>query len=300
MSFTVLSRRPLAKKMAEILATIVLVYCAILLLIAVFENRLIYFPQIPGRLSGEWSPRGLPVEDVTLETQDGVKLHAWWIPQPGAQFTFIAFHGNAANIANRADVYRFLHALPANVLAVEYRGYGRSEGAPTEAGLYLDAEAAFEFVRRVHHIPEGRVISFGQSLGTAVAVDLAARHKVGALVLEAPFISARAVARRFYWFLPGVGVVLRSKFETGQKLQKVSARVLVVHCADDPVIPFAMGEQVYQQARMPKQFFRVNGYCHEEAALVDPAGYRAQLLELLQKVRDAEAPAGQVLERNSQ
>src|ERR1700687_943891 len=152
---------PLAKRMAEILATFVLAYCAILFFIVLFENRFIYFPQIPGRLSGDWSPRGLPAEDVTLKTQDGVKLHAWWIPAANAEFTFLAFHGNAANIANRADVYLFLHALPVNLLAVDYRGYGRSEGTPREAGLYFDAQAAFDYVRHEHAIPESRVISSG-------------------------------------------------------------------------------------------------------------------------------------------
>ena len=276
------SRGPLAKQMAGIAATLALAYVAILFFTVLFENKLIYFPDVPGRLEGDWSPKGLPIEEVSMETEDGVKLHAWWIPAENAEFTFLAFHGNAANIANRAEVYRFLHALPVNVLAVEYRGYGRSEGTPREVGLYLDAEAAFQFVRREHAIPERRIIAFGQSLGTAVAADLAARHDLGGLVLEAPFASAKAMARRFYWFLPGLGFVLRTKFDTGQKLQSVKAAVLVVHCADDPVIPLAMGEEVYRVARPPKQFFRVDGYCHEEAALVDPGGYRAKLLEFLQ------------------
>jgi fermentation-respiration switch protein FrsA (DUF1100 family) len=271
--------------MAAIVAALALAYFGILFLTVLFENRLIYFPNIPGRLEGDWSPKGLPIEEVTLETEDGVKLNAWWIPAENAEFTFLAFHGNAANIANRAEVYRFLYALPVNVLAVEYRGYGKSEGTPREAGLYLDAEAAFEYVRREHRASARQIISFGQSLGTAVATDLASRRELGGLVLEAPFASARAMARRFYWFLPGLSFVLRTKFDTGRKLQTVTAPVLVVHCVEDPVIPFAMGEEVYRLARPPKQFYRVDGYCHEEAALVDPGGYRAKLLEFLETAR---------------
>jgi fermentation-respiration switch protein FrsA (DUF1100 family) len=285
MSLNASSRGSLAKKMAPIVATLALAYFAILFFTVLFEKRLIYFPNFPGRLEGDWSPQGLPLQDVTLETEDGVKLHAWWIPAGDAEFTFVAFHGNAANIANRADVYRFLHVLPVNVLAVEYRGYGKSEGTPTEVGLYLDAEAAMEYVRREHNIPARRVIAFGQSLGTAVATDVASRHDLGGLVLEAPFASAKTMARRFYWFLPGLSLVLRTKFDTGQKLQNVSAPVLVVHCSDDPVIPFSMGEEVYRLARPPKQFLRVDGFCHEEAALVDPGAYRAKLLELLETAR---------------
>lgn len=285
-------RSPLAKKMAEIAATLALAYFAILFFTILFENKFIYFPNIPGRLEGDWSPQGLPIADVTIETEDAVRLHAWWIIAPGAEFTFIAFHGNAANIANRADLYRFLHALPVNVLAVEYRGYGKSAGMPTEAGLYQDAEAALEYVRREHRVPEGRIVAFGQSLGTAVAADLAAQHKLGGLVLEAPFVSAAALARRFYWVLPGLGMLLRTKFDTGGKLAAVAAPVLVVHCAQDPVIPPSMGEEVYRRARAPKQFYRVDGYCHEEAALVDPGGYRAKLLEFLAKVKGNSATVG--------
>jgi uncharacterized protein len=285
MSLQSFSGTPLAKKMAAIAATLALAYFAILFLTIIFENKLIFFPDIPGRLDGDWSPKGLAIQEVQIETADAVKLHAWWIPAPGAEFTFLAFHGNAANIANRADVYRFLSGLPANVLAVEYRGYGRSTGTPGEVGLYLDAEAAIEYVRREHNIPELRVIAFGQSLGTAVAADLASRHDLGGLVLEAPFLSARAMARRFYWFLPGLSLVMRTRFDTGAKLKDVSAPVLVVHCAQDPVIPFAMGEEVFRAAHAPKQFFRVDGYCHEEAALVDPGGYRAKLLELMKAAK---------------
>lgn len=280
----------LAKQMASIGVTLVLAYIGILFCIVLFESRFIFFPNVPGRLEGDWFPKRLPVEDVQLETEDGVKLHAWWIPAPEAEFTFLAFHGNAANIANRADVYRFLHALPVNVLAVEYRGYGKSEGTPNEVGLYLDAEAAMEYVRREHNIPARRVVAFGQSLGSVVATDLASRHDLGGLVLEAPFASAKEMARRFFWFLPGLAVVMRTKFETSRKLQTVSAPVLVVHCSEDPVIPFSMGEQVYRLARPLKQFYRVDGYCHEEAALVDPGGYRAKLQELLETAR-SKSPA---------
>jgi fermentation-respiration switch protein FrsA (DUF1100 family) len=285
MSVNALSRGPLAKKMASFGVTLALAYFAILFFTVLFEKKLIYFPNIPGRLEGDWSPEGLPLENITLETADAVKLHAWWIPAENAEFTFLAFHGNAANIANRADVYRFLHALPVNVLAVEYRGYGKSEGTPGELGLYLDAEAAMEYVRREHNIPSRQVIAFGQSLGTAVAADLASRHDLGGLVLEAPFASARTMARRLYWFLPGLSFVLRTKFDTAQKLNDVSAPVLVVHCSQDPVIPLAMGEEVYRLARAPKQFLRVDEFCHEEASLVDPGGYRAKLLELLETVK---------------
>jgi fermentation-respiration switch protein FrsA (DUF1100 family) len=164
-------------------------YAIILLTIRMFESHLIFFPDVPSRLEGDWHPRDLPVQEVWLRTSDGLKLHSWWIEANEARFTFLAFHGNASNIANRADIYQVLRALPANIFAVEYRGYGRSEDTPSEEGLYRDAQAGLEYLRKSRGIASQDILSYGQSLGTAVAAHLAAHHPVGGVVLEAPFPS---------------------------------------------------------------------------------------------------------------
>ena len=269
------------KRVLGYLVAILIVYLGLLVLLRIFEDRLIFFPDVPGRLSGDWQPHGLPLEDAWLRTADGVKLHAWWISAPGAEFTFVAFHGNAANIANRADIYEFLRSVPVNVLAVEYRGYGKSEGTPAETGLYLDAQAAYEYLVKDRAVPPGRIVAIGHSLGTAVAADLASNRQLAGLVLEAPFPSGAAVARRVYPFLPGLGSVVKSKFETGKKLAQVRAPVLIVHCISDPVIPFSLGENVFRAANEPKSFLRIEGICHEEASLIAPEIYRAKLREFL-------------------
>lgn len=263
--------------MIRLVGTLGVAYLAVLVLFRLFENRFIYFPNYPGRLSGDWRPEGLAVRDVWLRTADDVKLHAWWIASEGAEFTFLAFHGNAANIANRAEMYRFLCSLPANVLAVEYRGYGRSEGKPDEDGLYRDAEAAYNYLVSDRGVARSQIIAFGGSLGTAVAVDLATKRKVGGVVLEAPFASAKAVGRCVYPFLPGLAFVMRSKFDTAAKLAAIHAPILVIHCARDPVLPFGLGQEVYRMAHEPKFFLRVEGSCHEEASQVASAEYRAKL-----------------------
>lgn len=279
--------------MLNLLAMLAVAYVAVMLLLWLFEKNFIFFPQYPGRLSGDWEPAGLPVEQVWLRASDGVKLHAWWIAAPGAEVTFVAFHGNAGNITHRADVFQFLRQLPANVLAVEYRGYGRSEGSPDEAGFYRDAEAAYDHLVRERKLPPRRIICYGQSLGSAIAADLASKREVGGLVLEAPFPSAAAVARRVYFFLPGLGLIIRSRFETGAKLARVNAPVLVVHCAEDPVIAFPFGEAVFRQAREPKRFYRLSGYCHEEASLVAPEQYRAQLRDFLKQIVEPRMNTGE-------
>jgi fermentation-respiration switch protein FrsA (DUF1100 family) len=278
--------------MPALLFTLAVAYLAVLILLLVFERRLVFFPQIPGRLSGDWSPQALGQEDIWLTAADGVRLHAWWIPAKagsgsgGNLPTFLCFHGNAANMAWRADVYRFLRDLPANVLALEYRGYGRSEGTASEAGIYADAEAAYSYLLRQQGIPPARVIVFGQSLGTAVAAHLAANHAVGGIVLEAPFPSARALAQGIYWFVPGLSWLIRSRFAISAELARAarvqpggaSPPLLVMHCTQDPVIPFSFGKEVFDAAPEPKWFLPIEGQCHEEATLMDPLAVRRELV----------------------
>jgi uncharacterized protein len=265
------------KRGRVLLVGILIAYVLILLLARVFETRLIFFPDYDGRLTGDWHPKGLPIEEAWFRSPDGVNLYAWWIPNPRAEFTLIAFHGNAGNISHRADVYRFLSELPVNILAVEYRGYGRSEGTPTETGLYLDAEAAYDYLIHEHGIPPSRIVAFGQSLGTAVAADLVTKRPLAAVILEAPFPSVRAVTSRIYPFLPGLGLVAKSKFDTGAKLAKPHPPLMITQCSQDPVLAFALGQEVYRLAAEPKSFLRIDGYCHEEAFLLAPALYREHL-----------------------
>ena len=273
--------KPLGRRIVSFILTLLIGYLIALIVVRLFESHLIFFPNYPGRLEGDWHPRTLPVEDVWLKAADGAKLHAWWIPNKDAKFTFLAFHGNASTIANRASVYEFLRDTPANVFALEYRGYGHSEGKPSEAGIYLDAEAAHQYLVDVQKIDPKTIISFGQSLGTAVASNLASRLPVGAVVLEAPFPSASALARKLFWFLPGIQFFVHGQLNTAARLQHTGAPLLVVHCTQDPVIPFEFGQSVYNLAPEPKRFLRIENTCHEEASIVAPPKYRAALDEFL-------------------
>jgi uncharacterized protein len=271
----------IAKRALNLFLALLVAWLLILVLARIFEARLIYFPDYPNRLAGDWNPHALTVQDVWLHTMDGFKLHAWWLPNKDAKFTFLAFHGNAGNITGRAEAYEFLWRQPANVLAVEYRGYGKSEGTPSEAGIYLDAEAGYQYLFSIKGIEPRTIISFGQSLGTVVATHLAAHENVGGVVLEAPFPSASAVARDKFWFLPGIGVVLGSQLSTQDRLGDITAPILVVHCTQDPVILPRFAEEVYAKARAPKMLLRVEGYCHEEASLIAPKKYQATLQDFL-------------------
>jgi fermentation-respiration switch protein FrsA (DUF1100 family) len=268
-------------RLAMFLLYLFVAYLLLLVVVRLFERRMVFFPDYPSRLEGDWHPRALAPEDVWLTASDGTKLHAWWISHPAAKFTFLAFHGNASNIANLDSTYEFLHNTPGNVFALEYRGYGHSEGKPSEAGFYLDADAAYQFLINTKRLDPKCILSFGQSLGTAVAADLAAHQKVGGLILEAPLPSASRAARKIFWFLPGLSVLVYSQFDTISKLKQITAPVMVVQCTHDPVLPFQFGQEVFAAAPSPKRFLRIEGECHEESSLIAPAQYRSALDQFL-------------------
>ena len=275
---------PIRKRLVRLLFSVLVGYILVLVLVRIFEARFVFFPDYPGRLAGDWNPRNLAVQDTWLTTSDGAKLHAWWIPNEKAKFTFLAFHGNAGNIADRAPIYEFLRDTPGNVLAVEYRGYGQSEGKPSEAGLYRDAATAYEYLVNAKRIDPKTIISFGQSLGTAVAAHLAAQQQVGAVILEAPFPSAARLAKLIFRFLPGLSFLVRGQFDTQARVQEIHTPIFIVHCRQDPVLPFTLGQEVYLASNPPKTLLEINGLCHEEASIIAPEKYRAALQNFLNGV----------------
>jgi fermentation-respiration switch protein FrsA (DUF1100 family) len=272
---------PIGKRILRLLISIFIGYFLVLVLVRVFEARFVFFPDYPGRLAGDWHPGNLAVQDTWLSCSDGTPLHAWWIPNEKAKFTFLAFHGNAGNITDRAPVYEFLRDTPGNVLALEYRGYGRSAGKPSEAGLYRDASTAYDYLVNVKRIDPKTIISFGQSLGTAVAAQLAAQRQVGAVILEAPFPSAARLAKLIFRFLPGLSLLVRGQFDTQARVREIRAPIFIVHCRQDPVLPFTLGQEVYEASNPPKTFLQINGRCHEEASIITPEKYRAALQTFL-------------------
>ena len=275
---------PLRQRMLRLLIYALIGYILVLVLVRIFEARFVFFPDYPGRLAGDWHPRNLAVQDTWLTSSDGTKLHAWWIPNEKAKFTFLAFHGNAGNLTDRTPVYEFLRDAPGNVLALEYRGYGHSEGKPSERGLYRDASSAYDYLINEKHIDPKTIISFGQSLGTAVAANLAAQHQVGATILEAPFPSASRLTKVIFRFLPGLSFFVRGQFDTQTRVQEIHAPIFIVHCREDPVLPFALGQEVYAASNPPKTFLEINGRCHEEASIIAPEKYRAALQNFLNNV----------------
>ncbi len=238
------------------------------------DRYFVYFPEreislTPGNV-------GLVYEDVFISTSDGVKLHGWFVPG-NSDFTLLWFHGNAGNISRRVDNIALLHErLGANIFIIDYRGYGRSEGSPSEQGLYLDAEAAIEYLRSREDVKDDRLVLFGRSLGGAVAVEMAARHEVYALVVESTFTSVRAMAKSAHpilsRFFP-VGAVVRSKYDSLSKIKDVSTPILVIHGAQDEIVPYNMGQELYDAANEPKTFYSIVGAGHNDTYIVGGSAY---------------------------
>jgi uncharacterized protein len=203
---------------------------------------------------------GLEAKVLRLKTEDGESLVAWSIsPAPGRPLV-LYFHGNAGGLDLRVERFRAMAKAGMGVLAIEYRGYASSTGSPSERGLKLDSEAAYAAAIAGGVAPE-RIVPLGESLGSGVAVALAARHKVGALVLDSPYSSIADVAAAPYWFVP-VRALLRDPFHNDLLIGSVNAPTLMVHGTKDPVVPIRFGEKLFALAKPPKEFWRVDGAGH--------------------------------------
>ena len=244
------------------------VYLALGLLLYLFQGSLVFLATVPGRaLDASPADLGLDYEDVGIDTADGERLHGWYVPavSPGTgepRGVLLFFHGNAGNISHRLDSIAIFNRLGLDVLIVDYRGYGRSTGKPTEAGTYRDAQAAWDYLRRERGAAPGRIVIFGRSLGGAVgawlASQLPATETPAAVIVESTFSSGADMARRLYPIFPA-RLLTRLKYPVADYAARLRCPVLVVHSRDDEIIPFAMGRAIYDAAPQPKTFLELRG-----------------------------------------
>jgi fermentation-respiration switch protein FrsA (DUF1100 family) len=271
------SVRAVAKAVLRILALLAIVAALMLL----FERRLIYFPT----RAHDATPRGLGLahEELALVAGDGVRLHGWFLPEAGSRLTLLVCHGNAGNVSHRLDRALLAHArLGVDVLLFDYRGYGKSEGAPDEEGTYRDARAAWDWLLARGQRPE-RIVLFGESLGAAVALQLAldTNGTARALVLESPFASVPEMARAVYPFLP-VWPLVRTRYDNAGKAGRLRLPLLVLHGERDDIVPFAQGRRVFDAAPEPKRFYAIPGASHNDTYIAGGEAYWRTLREFLE------------------
>lgn len=257
------------RALAGILAVAGAGYAAFVALLYGTQDRILY----PRTRSFVASPadRGWHYEDVHLQTDDGERLHGWWIPAEEERGALLFFHGNAGNISGRLDSIEQFRRLGLSVLIVGYRGYGQSSGAPTEEGLYRDADAAWRHLTEERGYASNQIVVFGRSLGSGPATWLANRCAPSALILESPFTSVPDAAARRFPFVP-VRHLARSRFDNESRIARIEMPLLIIHSPQDRVIPFEHGQQLYEEAHDPKAFLEIEGG-HNDGFLVSSARY---------------------------
>jgi fermentation-respiration switch protein FrsA (DUF1100 family) len=248
--------------MLKWLFAVIVLYGGLVALLYVVQRSLQYFPE---RQRMTPSASGLSeAEEAVLDTVDGERVIAWHVPPRGAETVFLYFHGNGGSLWWRNERFRALIADGSGLVALSYRGYGGSSGRPTEMGLIEDAAAAYSFA--VARYPADRIALWGESLGSALAIALAAEKPVRCVVLEAPFTSAADVGAWHYWFVP-VRMIMKDQFRSDLRVDKVTAPVLVVHGENDAVVPVALGERLFGLIRAPKRFVRIAGAGHNDLGM---------------------------------
>jgi fermentation-respiration switch protein FrsA (DUF1100 family) len=268
-----------------ILAAAVLIYGSILVLLRIYESRLIYFPGPEHTLLPPPASLRLPVQRVEFTADDGVKLVGWSIPaEPVSPWWLLICHGNAGNLSefSRPAHYAGLHRLGLNLLVFDYRGYGESAGVPSEAGLYRDADAAYRYLTKVLSVSPNRIILFGHSLGSAVAIDLASRIPSAGLILEGALTSVRDRGQELYPYIP-VRWIAASRFSSLEKMPRVHVPKLFLHAVRDEVVPLAHGRRLFQAASEPKTFVELEGG-HGDAFEADSARYFGAIATFLQSL----------------
>ena len=248
--------RSLKRTLLGFLLTVVTVYAGLCLLLFLFQGRLVYFPgpaptTTPAAL-------GLEHRELQLVTSDGVRLHAWFLPAPAARGALVFCHGNAGNIEHRLHAARVFLDMGLSVLLFDYRGYGASEGHPSEDGTYLDAEAAYDALLGEPGVARDRIVIYGESLGAAVAIELALRREVAAVVTESGFTSLPTLGSKLYPWLP-VRLLSRFRYDSLSKVGSLSSPLLIIHSPDDEIVPYAHGQRLFEAAREPKQFLETEG-----------------------------------------
>jgi fermentation-respiration switch protein FrsA (DUF1100 family) len=235
------------------------------------ENFLVFFPE--AELVLEPGDLGLPAHDIFVEVEEGTVIHGWFFAPPDDEAPVLLFcHGNAGNISHRLDNVRHLLGHGMGVLLFDYRGYGKSTGRPSEEGVYKDGLAAYGHLVRELRVPPDRVVPFGRSLGAAVALEVALNQQVRSVILESAFTSTRGMARRMGVFAL-VSPFIPSNYNNLAKITRLEAHKLIIHGTEDEIVPFKMGEALYEAAPEPKAFLPLYGAGHNDTYVTGGEAY---------------------------
>ena len=241
-------------------------------------------PYTPGEL-------GLDFESVAFKSTDGMQLSSWYIPADNSQLTVLFCHGNGGNMMHRLDSINILYNLGLNCFIFDYRGYGSSEGEPSEEGTYLDVAAAYKWLTEKKRISPDNIILFGRSLGGSIAAQLATKVKTKALIIESTFTSYVDIGKRFYPYMP-VRWFARFSYRTIDYIKQVNCPVMIIHSRNDEVVPFEFGLELYETANEPKELVEIFG-SHNDGFLVSGEIYKQAWTKWLKFLEEYKTQAEQ-------
>ena len=250
--------------LTAVMLAVVFGYGIVVAIMYATQSWHVYHPA--GRHYAEPTDIGLDYEDVTLTTEDGTELHAWFIPAEPSRGVVLFLQGNSVNLSYRLEYLRVMDELGFSTLILDYRGYGKSKGEPDEEGTYQDAMAGWRYLTETRDIPPEEIVVYGQSLGASVASWLTAQETPGAVILESPFTSVMDVASQEFPFLP-VRTLFKYEYDTLGHASQIQAPVLVIHREDDPTISFEHAEEIYAAVRSPKELLPLRGTKDETLVL---------------------------------
>lgn len=261
-------------------------YALVCLLALLLHRRIVFQPT--REVGATPDDVGLTFRNVEFVGLGGRRLHGWYVPAENAHFTLLYCHGNAGNIGHRVEAVRAFVQRGLSVFVFDYAGYGRSEGKPSEAGTYADARAAYDHLVETEGLRPERIILFGRSMGTAVAIELATRVRHAAVILEASFTSARELGASMYPWLP-MRFLVRVRYDAQSRVADVSSPKLFVHSLEDEMVPFGMGRRLYNRANRPKTLVRVRGG-HNDVYLQPGSEYERVLEAFLEELEGEGGP----------
>jgi len=264
----------------NILTILALMTVGYFILVRYLETNGVFFPSHEMAVSP--SVMEIPWEDVYFKTKDKVTINAWLFKNPHARSTLIFAHGNAGNMSDRLFKVKFFYDLGLNVFIFDYRGYGKSGGKPSEAGIYLDAQGAYDHLRSLGHINMDKIIFYGASLGGTVVIDLATHRNAALLVVESSITNAQDMARIYYPFVPFF--ILSLKFNSIDKVRQLTIPKLFIHSPDDQVVPYRIGQKLFEAAAEPKEFLKIQGGHNDGSITAEPAA-AGEFIRIL-KARD--------------
>ncbi len=268
--------------LVRLLIYAVLVLTGIVFLASCMEKTFIYQPvSYP---EGNWdvpqTSMGAEIQDVHFHTDDDVRLHGWWVPRSDTSRTILWFHGNAGNLSHRYQDLLNFHNIGCQVLIIDYRGYGKSDGSPSEQGLYRDGLAAYSFLVEQKEIPKDQIVLLGRSLGAAVATKVANRREIDRLLLVSPFTNVRDMVPHVLP-IPGLHYLISSEFNSLDRIRDIHVPLLIIHGTDDEIVPIELGRKLFERANSPKRFEALEGAGHNNISMVAGIKYQQLIREFI-------------------